>query len=143
MILAYGFASLFHERISEQRWYRDLTRQTPFHSVVIDRQVLSDGGMVLTVDGHFTKRRECVPIPPVAVQTYHGSGSAEPAGFVSRQPGDAINRPPLDGSQAFGPWDLIALSPDPLEASVWIWHKCSDGKFQYNQLFRIPWDNTP
>ena len=46
-----------YQSLNEQRWFRDATVATPFHSVVVTTQSLNENHHEITVTGWMTKRR--------------------------------------------------------------------------------------
>ncbi len=119
-------------RLSEARWYRDITMATPFHSVVVTHESLTPEGALLR--GSMVKRR-CefqflsgyVGFENSVRTRAHINTDFEPI---------AGNRPPNPHDQLWGPWLLeYSGATTPVTWEIYAHHKCPEGTFAQANLF--------
>lgn len=93
--------SVVFPRFNEYRWYRDVTRLTPFYDVQLLYSNVSEDQITIQVGGSLVKRR--CEFNNLFGYIYGDNGiryrvpvdtSAEPGG----------NRPPSDTAESWGPW---------------------------------------
>lgn len=121
--------------LAESRTWRDLTGQTPFHSVTVDDVSLDD--LALSVSGTMIKRR--CDIVRLSAYVVRSSGVAVRVA-IDTAPEDATrpqgNRPALPDAQYWGPWVLRPLDVDPPQAwSIYAHHNCPDETTESVNLF--------
>lgn len=96
--------SVILPRFTEQRWYRDITRLTPFYEVQLLYSNVSEDQITLTMGGSMVKRR--CDFNGLFGYIYGDNNiryrvpvdhSAEPVHG---------NRPPSDNAESWGPWSL-------------------------------------
>lgn len=123
-------------RVEESRWWRDLTRQTPFRDVVITS--VSATELEIQIQGTLVKDRECATFGPVIAQIVK-NGIAQPAEFhTSEASNTPHSRPKMDIPQRFGPWIITSPIPWPDRAMVFRSHECS-GELQTNMVLSVQW----
>ena len=132
--------------LSEQRWFRDVSRQTPFYDVSVTNISLSEDNRSVTISGYMTKRRcEFQSLTGYIITT---NGKRHRV-YVNTTPEDILtglqhgaNRPPSELSERWGPWQISfsfkGLNPDSWE--VWAHHKCPNFATVQSNLFASgPW----
>ena len=127
------------DRMSEKRWFRDATRQTPFHAVTVSA-LESDAG--LAVFGSMIKRR-CVF---KYLTAYASNDKKRRATYLDVSPeevlGRGVNRPPSKASEDWGPW--IIEAPDQFKPTRWeifVTHTCPEG-MRTNLFAAGPWSSS-
>jgi hypothetical protein len=136
--------SLIQPRLSEYRWYRDLTKLTPFYNVEVEYSRLD--GPDIYVGGALTKRR--------CTYNYLIAYAVDKRGVgykiflddsIEKLPGHIENRPPSKRPQNWGPWKLSTLGTldDPKEWEIFVEHKqCpSEPHTQRNKFASGKWKN--
>lgn len=149
MILLITFTSSLFSRVENTRWYRDMARLTPFHDVRIKRVTIKENRMSLVIEGSLRKRR-CTR-KDITVYTWRDGRPQVPGIFSNEEeaPQTPVSRPPTGLAQTFGPWTITSIVTEPDWASMWVTHECEarqpDGatilRYQYNEVFRLPWAN--
>ena len=100
--------SLSVPRLSEQRWYRDITRLTPFYDVELLYSRVSEDQISISMGGLMVKRR-CTFDIATGLQGYvYGQDGIRyrvniddsPEGFLK------TSRPPSSVKETWGPWVL-------------------------------------
>lgn len=121
------------ERASETRLWRDLTGQTPFHSVTVDGRDLTPEG--LAIWGQMVKRR----CEFVDLTAYVRAGNRWSRVVLDRSPEDSArppgDRPALPDAQEWGPWVIRSGIPAPEAWAVWARHKCPGEAVSQQNLF--------
>ena len=125
-VLAWPALTEAGRRIAESRAWRDLTWQTPFHSVVVTRASLTTRGAELS--GEMVKRR----CEYAGLSAYVLIGHAWVWARIDTRPEDAMrppgDRPSLPQAQLWGPWVIEWRGPpDPSEWAIYAHHRCPDG----------------
>ena len=125
--------------LSEQRWFRDVSLRTPFHSVVVTDISVSPEKEKVTIVGWMSKRRcEFSSLTGYIINDNQERHRV----YVNTTPEDILtgvagNRPPANESERWGPWE-ISLSYDNLTPYAWeIWahHKCPEQSTIQSNLF--------
>lgn len=140
--------SVVYPRFQEQRWFRDVTRLTPFYDVTLLYSAVSDDQISIVMGGSMIKRR-CT-FNNLFGYIYGDNGiryrvpvddSAEPVHG---------NRPPSPDAESWGPWSLstddnlnIPATVIPMEWEIIAEHvECpTPPKTQRNLFIRGTWDN--
>jgi hypothetical protein len=131
-----------HDRLSENRWYRNATLITPFHGVKVFDTEITDTGLIVT--GELIKRR-CTFDALVGYVTYT-DGTPEKRVVIDDSPegytGDP-NRPASPKAQSWGPWIVVwsAESVTPTGYKIYAQHvECpSEPVIQDNLFAEGPW----
>ena len=91
---------LIHDRLSELRWYRDVTLITPYHHVVIfETQIIDEG---LLMDGEMIKRR--CEFDEFIAYVLFSSGPKVPVKIDTSRDPSQTSRPPSKLAESFGVW---------------------------------------
>lgn len=138
IVIACGAFSANWDRLSEHRWFRNLTLQTPFHSVSREYML---AGETLVVRGSMVKRRCTYGFLRAYVRSEEGP--RRPA-KIDDTPESSLwgggSRPPSKAPEAWGPWHLDYFSDEPPnEWEVWVFHECPDGTTQWNLFTYGQW----
>ena len=125
-VLTWPALSEAGRRIAESRAWRDLTGQTPFHSVTVTRSSLTPRGAELS--GEMVKRR----CEYAGLSAYVMIGPAWVRARIDTRPEDAVrppgDRPSLPQAQLWGPWVIEWRGPpDPSGWAIYAHHRCPDG----------------
>lgn len=138
-------------RLTEHRWYRDITQITPFHSVTLLYSQVQDARTLIVVGGSMTKRR-------CEFENLYGYIYAD-NGIKYRVPVDTSvedstgvvgNRPPSHYPENWGPWSLstksnpnFPLSAIPVSFEIIAEHvKCpTPPRTQRNTFIEGAWAN--
>jgi len=141
LLLAMAAVSGFpaaRDALSEYRWFRDITMQTPFHAVTAEAELV-DGG--LAVRGTMVKRR--CEYRGLRAYVVRADGLRVPVA-LDESPETEVwgggSRPPSRAAEAWGPWVISA--PGYGRAAKWqifALHLCPDGRVQVNLFAAGPW----
>lgn len=123
--------------ISESRTFRDLTLQTPFHSVTVSAEAVE--GDRIIIEGTMVKRR-CLFL---ALNAYVSDGVIRMPAPIDTTIEESIwgggSRPPSRDAETWGPWGIVNPSPNPAVSwEVYTSHSCR-GIRQSNLFARGPW----
>lgn len=137
-IFCLAMASSVWDGLSANRWFRDITWQTPFHGVTAEVQ-RTDGGVL--VRGTMVKRR-CHYMHLRAYARLE-TGLRLPTAVDDSLEADVWgggSRPPSKLPEAWGPW-LIAdpAFGTPERWELFAFHTCPNGRVQVNLLAHGPW----
>lgn len=132
----------------DQRWFRDVTGITPFHSVKVMSQAVVDDS--ITVTGELVKRR-CTFDSLTGYIIYDDLMSEDldrQRVFVNTRPEEILtgitgNRPPSDEAENWGPWLMtLTLSTENLSHKgdikgweIWAHHSCPTRPVKQSNLF--------
>lgn len=123
-------------RLAEGRWWRDVTRQTPFRDVVVLSVNATE--LELMVSGTLVKDRECASFGSAIAQIID-DGISYPAVFDTRESVHTPNNRPVSKTpQSFGPWVVRSPLPWPEKAAIYRSHVC-DGDIQTNLVLMVDW----
>ena len=119
--------------LSDQRWWRDITGQTPFYAVVVTSTDITPEGLRLS--GEMRKRRcEFDGLSAyVLVDGTRYRTSLDTSPEDAERPGG--NRPPAAGPQAWGPWLIKWVGRHPESWSIWVRHQCPGERVPQENLF--------
>lgn len=98
-------------RLTEHRWYRDVTSITPFHSVTLLYSQVQDARTIIVVGGSMIKRR--CEFHNLYGYIYADNGLKYRVAVdtsVEDRDGASGNRPPSDHPENWGPWSLSTKS---------------------------------
>lgn len=142
--------SIIMPRMTEQRWFRDFTRLTPFHDVVLLYSQVSPDSITVAVGGTMVKRR-------CDFQSLYGyvigsNGIRYRAAVDSSHEDSEVrtNRPPSAHAESWGPWtisvDTIPHFPPavlPLGYEIYAEHvQCpTEPETQRNLFVKGDWAN--
>ena len=126
VVLAWPIITSVWHHAGESRVWRDLTRQTPFHSVTVTRSALTPRGAELS--GEMVKRR----CEYAGLSAYVQVGPAWKRAALDTSPEDASSptgdRPSLPEAQMWGPWVVVWAAADtPAKWAIYAHHRCSEG----------------
>lgn len=137
VIIAITIFSVFsnYARLSEQRWYRDFTRATPFHSVVLNNSALSEEGLLIS--GEMVKRR-CA-FQDLRAYLVFASGAQLPVKVntsTEQVRWGGGDRAPSPNTQAWGAWLLEwSGATSPVSFDVYAIHQCPGEMIRQTNLF--------
>lgn len=135
VLIASSIIERYEPRLAENRWYRDLTHITPFHSVKLHSSKITDYG--LKISGEMIKRR----CEFEGVQAYAVFENApREAIFMDTAMEDKErpkgNRPPSKESELWGFWRLYYDGETPLRFEVFANHtNCNSNPTDQSNLF--------
>lgn len=126
--------------LNEQRWFRDVTAQTPFHSVALLRSVVNPMENSITVSGTLVKRR--CEFQSLTGYITDDEGIRQRV-FVNTRPEEIItgisgNRPPSDEAERWGPWLLtfvVDSGVKPVSWEIWAHHNCPNRPLIQSNIF--------
>lgn len=126
--------------LNEQRWFRDVTQQSPFHSVALLSSVVNPMENSITVRGTMVKRR--CQFDSLTGYITDNEGIRHRV-FVNTEPEEIMtgitgNRPPSDEAETWGPWLLtfiVAQELRPVSWEIWAHHLCPTGSRIQANLF--------
>ena len=126
VVLAWPIITSVWHHVGESRVWRDLTGQTPFHSVTVTRSAQMPRGAELS--GEMVKRR----CEYAGLSAYVRVGAAWERAVLDTRPEDARrptgDRPSLPEAQLWGPWVIVWGAPDePSRWSIYAAHRCPQG----------------
>lgn len=134
-------AQAVNDRLDEERWYRDLVGLSAAKNIEVMRAEVIEDGKAIVVAGILTKV-QCVKTPGSdAAYTQDVKGIWHPAVFdgSAEFPGTQFNRPSNAAPEAFGPWKITSLTPNPQRARFWVSHNQCPDKTIPLLVFDIPW----
>lgn len=102
--------SVILPRFTEQRWYRDLTNLTPFHSVELLYSNVSEDSISIQFGGSLVKRR--CEFNNLIGYIYGDNGLRYFVPVDTSSEGSLGNRPPSSVSESWGPW-IISTESNP------------------------------
>ena len=129
------------DALSANRWFRDITMQTPFYEVTVEAKPVAGG---LVVRGTMIKRR-CT-YQGLRAYVVRASGLRLPVAPDLSPETDVWgggSRPPSELAEAWGPWVISAPVFD--HASGWeifAFHLCPNGRVQANLFVAGPWPSA-
>lgn len=126
--------------LSEQRWFRDATGQTPFHSVALLRSVVNPTENSITVSGTMVKRR--CQFQSLTGYITDNEGIRHRV-FVNTKPEEIMtgvsgNRPPSNEAETWGPWLLtfvVEQELTPVSWEIWAHHECPNRPVRQSNIF--------
>lgn len=125
--------------LSEQRWFRDITFQTPFYNVTVNSVVLDADTNTVTLSGWMSKRR-CEFRSLTGYVT--DSNNERHRVYVNTTPEDILtgitgNRPPSKQVERWGPWEITfsVEGYDAVNWEVWAHHRCPNFATVQSNLF--------
>lgn len=128
----------------EQRWFRDVTGQTPFHSVALLRSVVNPIENSITVSGTMIKRRCQFQSLTGYITDHEGIRhrvvvNTEPEEILT---GISGNRPPSNEAETWGPWLLsfavevvVEQQLTPISWEIWVHHECPTRPNKQSNIF--------
>lgn len=123
--------------LMESRWFRDVARLTPFHSVTVDDTHLTDGGALVV--GQMVKRR-CEYHHLTAYVIFSNGYRRRVHLDTSPEGGPQGNRPSSRSSEAWGPWKIVAAGRGIARWEIFAHHKCPErGTIQSNLFATGDW----
>lgn len=130
--------SAMWDSMSDRKWFRDLTLQTPFHGVSAQAQPVPGG---LAVRGTMIKRR--CEYQGLLAYVVRGNGLRVPVALDVSPETDVWgggSRPPSETAETWGPWVIIApLNGHAAGWEIFAVHLCPDGRTQVNLFAAGPW----
>jgi hypothetical protein len=144
ILAATGLFALFQSvfpAIQDSRTWRDLTWRSAVRDVHVTRTKISPDGLALTVWGLLTKMGCEKERGTHSASTLGPDGLWHYAKFGNdgEQKATPNSRPPSGTPEAFGPWTITSLVPNPKRARFWVYHlQCPDKKYPF-LVFDIEW----
>lgn len=135
---------VIHGFILESRTLRDLFGITPFHSVILLRAEVSEGGDSILLEGSMIKRR-CAYL---SASAYTERGDVLKLASLDFSPeggkDTTDNRMPSDAPQAWWPWRVTTVLSDPERVLIYIRHNCPNEPLPQGNLFLdVEWAAYP
>ena len=132
--------------VAETRWYRDLTRQTPFHSVEGQAFTTEDGRQCVAVV--ITKRRCTIvrpPEPPLIGRGVGADGKEHRLTGITLLNRDGVSGRDLPpGRTEIGPFCVEARNPPLRRVTLYTRHTCpGEAEVQTNELVTVEWPDLP
>ncbi len=135
--LMLGLYPSLSNHLMESRWFRDVARLTPFHSVTVDDTQMTDGGVL--VMGQMVKRR-CEYHRLTAYVIFSNGYRRRVHLDTSPEGGAQGNRPSSRSSEAWGPWKIVAAGRGIVRWEIFAHHKCPErGTIQSNLFATGDW----
>ncbi|AGH07378.1 hypothetical protein SUFG_00005 [Sulfitobacter phage phiCB2047-B] len=140
--------SVILPRFSEQRWYRDITRLTPFYDVQLLYSTVSGDEISISIGGSLVKRR--CDFNNLFGYIYGDNGIRYRVPVDTKDEPVKGNRPPSNTPESWGPWTLsiddnpnIPLTVMPVSYEVIAEHiVCpTEPKTQRNLFLKGEWEN--
>jgi hypothetical protein len=136
-------------RMLEHRWYRDLVRLTPFHSVELYYSYVTDGGNSIVFGGTLTKRRcDYNHLVGYVTGQYGQRHRVEVNTDAEDKRGVSGSRPPSDAPETWGPWSIDItnmktmkedLKPSDFEVIAFHVECPTEPTEQSNEFITAPW----
>jgi hypothetical protein len=139
--LIIGTVPVVSAKIMETRTFRDAFAITPFHSVVVDEQIVTPEGLI--VKGHMIKRRCFYQDQSAYVRLSTGKTVWVYTDVAIDPNAHRGSRPPSDLAQEWGPWLIKAnMNELPVSYEIWIKHECPNEPHPQDNLFASGrWEN--
>lgn len=143
------FGSQVYPRLYEYRWFRDLTRITPFHSVDIYYSSVVNDGQKIVFGGTLTKRRcDFDDLVGYITGQFNQRHRVVVDTSVEDLRGVSGSRPPSNDPESWGPWSIDISNVEtygqpliPKDFEVIAFHiECpTDPENQSNKFLEAPW----
>lgn len=124
--------------LSESRWWRDITHQTPFGNVHV--LTAKAAAHTLTVTGSLEKLRPCHTVGPPTIAIIKDDRAFFGWFDASLEPKDTPESRPVIGLPwEFGPWVFHSTVPWPSSAIMLRTHDCGPNDQQSNVVMHVDW----